>query len=145
MPPPRVRGPVHFLHCYSLSFCKTVITAHKGNIGFDFVNDCASIWFTLPFIDIVHDETHNVVFKRKLYEDIFIDSKELNNLCIYYDTLIDTHFFEITKLRRIISEIEQPKIVNTTWLFELKSSIAEMDEEKYFRLIEMIKPQIMAN
>jgi len=130
-----------FSSSYSLSFCKTAITAHKGSIGFDFVNDCASIWFTLPVACDPYRDPENRYLKSELCYDFIIDNRdELNKLSVYYTALIETNFYEITKLRNIISEIEQCDFVNAAWFFELKSSIATMDEEKYFRLIDMIKP-----
>jgi len=125
-----------FSSSYNLLFCKTVITAHDGNIGFDFDGNRVSIWFT--FLSADADNTDIINNNAKLYKKVALNSNELNELYAYYDILNKTNFFEITKLRQIIHEIEKRKIVNDCWLFELSSSIAEMDQDRYSYLIDLI-------
>jgi signal transduction histidine kinase len=127
---------------FSLSFCKTVLAAHKGEIGFDFKNNFATVYFTLPYVEMKKE----IAFDNKLstqelnYLKSSFNASELMKLSKYHEMLSETNFFEISKLRRLIADIECDKTISKKWLSELNISITEMNKEKYEYLINMINP-----
>jgi len=128
---------------YSLSFCKTVIRAHGGEIGFELVGICIIIWFTMPYVVYKGRlvSADNLVGQGGCSKEILFTAKELNDLYKYHSLFAETHFFEISKLRKIVAKIENDNTANKKWLSEINNSIAEMDKEKYQYLINLINPK----
>jgi len=127
----------------SLLFCKMVIEAHKGEIGFESdKNFNHVIWFTLPYGNLKGILAHEIQGSNQCAPDVKINltNNEKKNIVGYYQMLAETQLFEVTKLRVLITEFEKNRKINSSWLSELKVSIREMDKDKYMYLIDMINP-----
>jgi hypothetical protein len=128
----------------SLSFCKIVIEAHKGEIGFKLENDFNSIfWFTLLSDSSNSTPTITVLKSMRDRSDIIVNltNNEKRYMSRYYQRLIETESFEISKLKLITAELEKDIKINSKWLSEFKLSIKEMDDEKYLYLRSIINPK----
>lgn len=127
----------------NLSFCKIVIEAHGGEIGFESKEKSNhNFFFTLPSNDKNKLSTTNIDQLNQLCFDLKINitAKERKNMSRYYQLLSDTQLFEVTKLRLMIADFEKNKAINLSWLSEFKVSVREMDDNKYRYLINLIKP-----
>jgi len=125
---------------FGFLFCKTVISAHNGEIVLDLKNDFAAISFTLPYYEVkMNTVSDDKLFEREFdYSRALFNTNELTGLYKYYEVLSETNLFEISKLKRLITEIEQDKTICRKWLSELNISILEMNNEKYQYLINLI-------
>lgn len=121
-----------------LTFCKMAVEAHEGVISVESVPGEGST-FTLRFPNsCLASEAMLDQGAGRESGEFTIGENEIRELSKYYKELIDLKVYEVGKINRVVLEIES-KDFESRWKDEFLSSVYAGDQDRYGRLLEMIK------
>lgn len=121
-----------------LAFCSMAIEAHGQNIDFDSKPGKGTIfWFTLNKANTIQHKTQPVEVEETNNE-LTGDAKKI--LTPFYSQLIETDVFEVTKIRNILTQVDESNNSDVKkWKGEMEKAIFYCNTELFDQLIKKIK------
>ena len=121
-----------------LHFCKMVVEAHGGNIGFDtnLYKKGACTWFTLPY---KNEALSEVVVMKDILSPLKLDQEDKGIIFPYMVRINQNKIFEISRIMLILNELTAPAYPNVElWKKELLNAVLIGNNEHYTELLAMV-------
>jgi len=122
-----------------LYFCKIVVEAHGGSVGFDtnYPEKGVCVWFTLPFLN---NCSSVVIEEQNLSYQLKLSQKEKKIIYPFSVRISQYKMYQISSIMQILDELVAPEYPNIEcWKDELLNAVLTSNNLYYDEIMAMVK------